>query len=60
VRVFDPAKTVADCFKYRNKIGLEVSLQALRDCYRWRKAMDELFRAAKVVRVIQPCLESLT
>ena len=64
VRVFDPAKTVADCFKYRNKIGLEVALEALRDCYRQRKAtMDELFMAAKVcrvARVIQPYLESLT
>jgi predicted transcriptional regulator of viral defense system len=63
VRVFDPAKTVADCFKYRNKIGLEVALEALRDCYRLRKAtMDELFMAAKVcrvARVVQPYLESL-
>ena len=63
VRVFDPAKTVADCFKYRNKIGLEVALEALRDCYRERKAtMDELFMAAKVcrvARVMQPYMESL-
>ena len=64
VRVFGPAKTVADCFKYRNKIGLDVALEALRDCYRQGKAtMDELFMAAKicrVARVIQPYLESLT
>jgi len=63
VRVFGPAKTVADCFKYRNKIGLEVALEALRDCYRQRNAaMDELFKAAKVcrvARVMQPYLESL-
>lgn len=63
VRVFGPAKTVADCFKYRNKIGLEVALEARRDCYRQRKAtMDELFLAAKVcrvARVMQPYLESL-
>ena len=63
VRVFGPAKTIADCFKYRNKIGLEVALEALRDCYRQRKAtMDELFTAAKicrVARVMQPYLESL-
>ncbi len=63
VRVFGPAKTVADCFKFRNKIGLEVALEALRDCYRQRKAtMDELFLAAKmcrVARVMQPYLESL-
>jgi predicted transcriptional regulator of viral defense system len=63
VRVFDPAKTVADCFKFRNKIGLDVALEALRDCYRQKKAtMDELFIAARVCRVariMQPYLESL-
>ena len=63
VRLFGPAKTVADCFKYRNKIGLDVALEALRDCYRQRRAtMDELFEAAKVcrvARVMQPYLESL-
>ncbi|MBV9483458.1 MAG: type IV toxin-antitoxin system AbiEi family antitoxin domain-containing protein [Acidobacteria bacterium] len=63
VRVFDPAKTVADCFKFRNKIGLDVALEALRDCYRRKKAtMDELFMAARVcrvARVMQPYLESL-
>jgi len=63
VRVFDPAKTVADCFKFRNKIGLDVALEALRDCYRQKKAtMDELFMAARVcrvARVMQPYLESL-
>jgi predicted transcriptional regulator of viral defense system len=63
VRVFHPAKTVADCFKFRNKIGLDVALEALRDCYRKRKAsMDELYLAAKVCRVariMQPYLESL-
>ena len=63
VRVFDPAKTVADCFKFRNKIGLDVALEALRDCYRQRRAtMDELFIAARVCRVariMQPYLESL-
>jgi len=63
VRVFDPAKTVADCFKFRNKIGLDVALEALRDCYRQKKATtDELFIAARVcrvARVMQPYLESL-
>src|SRR3974390_771864 len=61
VRITTPAKTVADCFKYRNKIGLDVALEALRDCYRQRKAtMDELYLAAKVcrvARVIRPYLE---
>lgn len=64
VRVFDPAKTVADCFKFRNKIGLDVALEALRDCLKQRQATtDELWKAAKVCRVtnvMRPYLESLT
>ncbi len=64
VKVYSPAKTVADCFKYRNKIGLDVALEALRDCWRKRKAtMDQLYRAAQICRVgrvIRPYLESLT
>lgn len=63
VRIYTPAKTVADCFKYRNKIGLNVALEALRDCWQQRKAtMDELWQAAKVCRVskvMKPYLESL-
>lgn len=63
VRVYNPAKTVADCFKYRNKIGLDVAMEALRDC--WRKKLataDELWRYAeicRVARVMRPYLESL-
>ncbi|CAN5471361.1 type IV toxin-antitoxin system AbiEi family antitoxin domain-containing protein [soil metagenome] len=64
VRVYSPAKTVADCFKYRHKIGLDVAMDALRDCWRKRRAtMDDLHRAAvvcRVARVIRPYLESLT
>jgi predicted transcriptional regulator of viral defense system len=63
VRVTDPARTVVDCFKYRNKIGLDVALEALRDCRRQKKAtMDELYRAAQARRmanVMRPYLESL-
>ena len=63
VRVYSPAKTVADCFKYRNKIGLDVALEALRDCWKQRKStMDGLWKAAKVCRmenVMRPYLESL-
>ncbi len=63
IQVFSPAKTVADCFKFRHKIGLDVALEALRDCYRQKKAsMNELFEAAKVCRVanvMRPYLESL-
>jgi predicted transcriptional regulator of viral defense system len=64
VRITTPAKTVADCFKYRNKIGLDAALEALRDCYREHKAsLDEIWEAAKVCRVanvIRPYMESLT
>jgi predicted transcriptional regulator of viral defense system len=63
VRVYNPAKTVADCFKYRNKIGLDVALEALRETWRERRAtMDELWRYAEVCRVstvMRPYLESL-
>ena len=63
VQVYGEAKTVADCFKYRNKIGLDVALEALRDCWGKRKAtMDELWSAASVCRVanvMRPYLESL-
>lgn len=62
--VYSPAKTVADCFKYRNKIGIDVALEALRETWRERRAtMDELWRFAKVCRVanvMRPFLASLT
>jgi len=52
VRVYNAAKTVADCFKYRNKIGLDVAMEALRECLRERKAtVDELWRYAGICRV---------
>jgi predicted transcriptional regulator of viral defense system len=61
--IFSAAKTVADCFKYRHKIGLDVALEALRESYRQKKSsMDELWEAAKVCRVanvMRPYLESL-
>ncbi|HEY7341980.1 MAG TPA: type IV toxin-antitoxin system AbiEi family antitoxin domain-containing protein [Ktedonobacterales bacterium] len=63
VRVTSPAKTVADCFKYRSKVGLDVALEALRETWRERRAtMDELWRYAqicRVARVMRPYLESL-
>ena len=63
VHVFTPAKTVADCFKYRNKIGLDVAIEALRECLRSRRCtMDDLWRYAGVCRVqniMRPYLESL-
>jgi predicted transcriptional regulator of viral defense system len=52
LRVFTPAKTVADCFKFRNKIGLDVAVEALKECRRSKKAtMDELWAAATICRV---------
>lgn len=64
LRVYDPAKTVADCFKYRHKIGLEVAVEALQEGWRAKKfSLDELAAAARICRVrnvIQPYLEMLT
>lgn len=52
LRVYSPAKTVADCFKFRSKIGTETAIQALRAAYREKKTtLDELWKAAKVCRV---------
>ena len=63
VRIYGPAKTVVDCFRYRNKIGFDVALEALRDCYRLRLAtVDELWECAKRLRignVMRPYIESL-
>lgn len=63
VRVYSIAKTVADCFKYRNKIGLDVALEALRESWRERRfSRDELWKFAKIDRVhniMRPYLESL-
>lgn len=63
VRVYGVAKTVADCFKYRNKIGLDVALEALKECQRDRRAtIDALWQAAKVDRVekvMRPYLEAM-
>ena len=64
VPLFTAAKTVADCFKYRNKIGLDVALESLRDGWAQRKfTMDELWHFAtidRVANVMRPYLESVT
>jgi predicted transcriptional regulator of viral defense system len=63
VHVTSPARTIVDCFRYRNKIGLDVALEALRDVRRRRiVTVDEIMRAAEVLRartVISPYLEAL-
>jgi predicted transcriptional regulator of viral defense system len=52
VQVFNPAKTIVDCFKYRHKIGLDVFLEALRDVWESRRcSMDELWEYAKICRM---------
>lgn len=64
VPVTSVAKTVADCFKYRHKIGLDVALEALRECLRERRATREelhhFARICRVERVMQPYLEAFT
>jgi len=64
LKVYSLAKTVADCFKYRNKIGLDVALEALREGWRARRfTMAEVDRYAaicRVHRVMRPYLEALT
>ena len=63
VRVYRLEKTIADCFKYRNKIGLDVALEALREGWRaHRFTMADLWQYAKIDRVtnvMRPYLEML-
>ena len=63
LKVFNVAKTVADCFKFRNKIGLDVALEALREAWHGKRAnMDELWRYAQICRVanvMRPYMELL-
>ena len=63
MRIYSAAKTVADCFKHRNKIGLDVALEALKDARAQGKASaDDLWRYAKVCRVanvMRPYMEAL-
>jgi predicted transcriptional regulator of viral defense system len=63
IRIFSPAKTVADCFKFRSKVGVEVALAALRDGWRQKRfTIDELWHFARICRVgtvIRPYLEAL-
>ena len=63
VKIYSPAKTVADCFKYRNKIGIDIAIEALRDTWGKRAATaDQLWQFAKVCRVtnvMRPYLETI-
>lgn len=63
IRITSPARTIVDCFRYRNKIGLDVALEAMEDGLRDRKmTVSEVMRTAEACRastVIRPYLESL-
>ncbi|MCS3645446.1 type IV toxin-antitoxin system AbiEi family antitoxin domain-containing protein [Salinibacter ruber] len=62
VQIFEPAKTVVDCFKFRSKVGLDVAIEALRDYVRsGAGSMDSLYRYAEVCRVqtvMEPYIEA--
>ena len=63
VSITSPARTVVDCFRYRNKFGLDTALEALRDTLRQRLAsVDEIMRAASVCRartVLEPYVDAV-
>lgn len=64
VRVTNVARTVADCLKFRNKIGFDVAMEALQEAWRARRvSMDELWRyvtLSRVANVMRPYMESLS
>ncbi|MDQ6991645.1 MAG: type IV toxin-antitoxin system AbiEi family antitoxin domain-containing protein [Mariprofundaceae bacterium] len=64
VPVYNPAKTIADCFKYRNKIGLDVAIEALKEGWKDKKFnMNDMWKYSKICRVqnvMRPYLESLS
>jgi predicted transcriptional regulator of viral defense system len=63
VRIYSREKTVADCFKFRNKIGLDVALEALKDCLQTKRCQIDLLeryaRIDRVENVLRPYLEAL-
>lgn len=63
IPVFSAARTVVDCFRFRNKVGLDVALEALRDGWTRRKfVMDDLWRyarAGRVANVMRPYVEAI-
>jgi predicted transcriptional regulator of viral defense system len=63
VRVYSAAKTVADCFKYRHKVGIDVAVEALRDFSRRHRggatALARYARICRVSRVMQPYLDAI-
>lgn len=63
IPVYSPAKTVADCFKFRNKYGLDVAMEALREGYRLKKftadALEDAARICRVSNVMRPYMEMM-
>ena len=63
VRVYNVARTVVDCFRFRNKVGIDVAMEALREAWRSRRLdlneVDRLAKALRVDRVMRPYLEML-
>ncbi|HFD2382553.1 TPA: type IV toxin-antitoxin system AbiEi family antitoxin domain-containing protein [Legionella pneumophila] len=63
LRVYNRAKTIADCFKHRNKIGIDVAIEALKEAYSKNKVtVDELWHYAKICRVanvMRPYIETI-
>ena len=63
IRIYNPAKTVADCFKYRNKIGIDIAIEAMKSCLQSRKAKPaEIMHYARICRissVIKPYMEAV-
>ncbi len=63
VHITSPARTVVDCFKYRNRVGLEVCIEALKDVLQQKKTTPaeimELAKMQRVTKVIQPYLEAI-
>ncbi len=64
IRVYSAAKTVADCFKFRNKLGVDVAVEALRDFSRRRRGgateLARFARICRVTRVMQPYLDAIS
>jgi predicted transcriptional regulator of viral defense system len=64
VKITCPARTIVDCFRFRNKIGVDIAISAMREALRKRRCKpDEILRHARALRiasVIKPYLEAMT
>ena len=62
-KIYEPAKTVADCFRFRNRVGIDVAIEALKECLRQRRATPaQIWQFAEICRaktIIRPYLEAL-